>query len=343
MRVQRSNKRLWLSKPDQSVIIRHDPVSAEESNEAWRNLSDITDQDDEVRAALGRIPGLAATGKAWAVTRLPSLTNRTFRVARGSDAYVLRLPGRGTERYIDRVAEAANARAAAAIGLSPEIVFADPGSGLLLSRYVADAVPLSAERLREETDFRNTILLLQSLHHSGLVFQGRMWLYEKLDDYLAMAGASAPRARELRALRVHGERLRPLLAPGWGPERPCHIDPAPHNFIVARGRTFLLDWEYSAMCEPLWDLAGLSIEGAFDAGQDESMLNIYFGRAEHPWASRLHLYKIMLRLLAAAWAAVQLVDGNGDGQARELLQSLTCRAAEDLAARDLDRHIAAAA
>jgi hypothetical protein len=51
----------------------------------------------------------------------------------------------------------------------------------------------------------------------------------------------------------------------------------------------------------------------------------------------------MLRLLAAAWAAVQLVDGNGDGQARVLLDSLTRRAAEDLAAPDLDRHIAAAA
>jgi thiamine kinase-like enzyme len=306
-------------------------------------LSDITDQDDEVRAALGRIPGLAATGEAWAVTRLPSLTNRTFRVARGAQAYVLRLPGRGTERYIDRVAEVANARAASEIGLSPEIVFADPGSGLLLSRYVADAVPLSAELLRDEADFRNTVLLLRKLHHSGLIFQGRMRLYEKLDDYLAMAGAAAPRARELQALRVQGEHLRAILAPGWGPARPCHIDPAPHNFIVARGQRYLLDWEYSAMCESLWDLAGLSIEGEFDAGQDAAMLSIYFGGVGQLWTSRLHLYKIMLRLLAAAWAAVQLVDGNGDGQARVLLDSLTRRAAEDLAAPDLDRHIAAAA
>jgi hypothetical protein len=76
-------------------------------------------EEYEVRAALRGIPGLLAGAGAWSIVRLPSLTNRTFRVARGGEAYVLRLPGGGTDRYIDRRSEAANARAAAAIGLTP--------------------------------------------------------------------------------------------------------------------------------------------------------------------------------------------------------------------------------
>jgi thiamine kinase-like enzyme len=304
-----------------------------------QDLNDLVDWEEQVRAELRRVPGLPQPGEPWSIARLPSRTNRTFRVARGSAAYVLRLPGPGTVRYIDRRSEAANARAAAAAGLAPEILFADPSRGVMLSRYVAGAEPLSADRLRDRRDLEPTVELLRRLHDSGLAFQGEMRLYDKLDEYLGLAGDDA-RARELRGPREAGEKLRPVLAPGFGPARPCHIDPGPANIIVAPGRRFLVDWEYSAMCEPLWDLAGLSIEADFDPALDEAMLGIYYGLRQ-PWASRLHLYKIMLRLLAAAWGVVQLVDGNGDAAA--LVAGYARRVAADLASAELGRHVAAAA
>ena len=164
-------------------------------------------------------------------------------------------------------------RAAAGIGLAPPILYADPASGVMLSRYIAGAVPLSPERLREEDHFRAAVGLLQRLHGSGLAFTGEMRLYPKLDQYLAMASTPA-----LRELRRAGEVLRPVIEPGWGALRPCHIDPAPHNFIAAAGRHFLLDWEYAAMCDPVWDLAGLSIEGRFDPAQDAAMVVAIFRR-----------------------------------------------------------------
>ena len=74
-------------------------------------------EKDEARAALARI--LPHTPDVWRIARLASLTNRTFLVEREAEAYVLRLPGKGTELYIDRAGEAANAKAAAAIGLTP--------------------------------------------------------------------------------------------------------------------------------------------------------------------------------------------------------------------------------
>jgi thiamine kinase-like enzyme len=311
-------------------------------------------QEREVRDALGRIAVLARSPGAWRIARLPSLTNRSFLVeggdvARaevpgeevpGAEAYVLRLPGKGTEQYIDRQGEAANARAVAGLGLAPPILYADPASGVMLSRYIAGAVPLSPERLREGEHFRAAVELLQRLHGSGLAFTGEMRLYPKLDQYLAMAGTPA-----LRELRRAGEALRPVVEPGWGPLRPCHIDPAPHNFIVAAGRHFLLDWEYAAMCDPIWDLAGLSIEGRFDAAQDSAMVAQYFGPTAHleAWGSRLHLYRIMLRLVAAAWGAVQIAAGNGSWTAAELVEPLVVRTAADLGDPDLGRHLAAAA
>jgi thiamine kinase-like enzyme len=293
--------------------------------------------EQTVAAVIRQIPALPQGGGKWAIAALPSFTNRIFHIARGGEAFTLRLPGRGTERYIDRAAEAANARAAYAIGLGAEIIFADPANGIMVTRFVQGAEPLSPARLKSPADLEGTVGLLHRLHTSGLSFQGVMRLYPKMDEYLALAPAPA-----LLALRREGEKLRLLLEPGWGPSRPCHIDPAPHNFIVAKGRRYLLDWEYSAMCEPLWDLAGLSIEGEFDAGQDRQMLAAYFGREEGAWASRLHLYKIMLRLLAASWGAVQLADGNGPPEIADMVDRLENRVRADLGDPGLSRHIAAA-
>jgi thiamine kinase-like enzyme len=304
-------------------------------------------EEAEVRDALARIAVLVRSPRPWRVARLPSLTNRSFLVERGNaasaeaavgeeEAYVLRLPGKGTELYIDRAGEAANRRAVAGIGLAPPILYADPASGVMLSRYIAGAVPLSPERLHQGDHFRAAIGLLQRLHGSGLAFTGEMRLYPKLDQYLNMV--STPVLRELRRA---GEALRPVIEPGWGPLRPCHIDPAPHNFIAAGGRHFLLDWEYAAMCDPIWDLAGLSIEARFDPAQDRAMLARYFGATSQlqAWGSRLHLYRIMLRLVAASWGAVQIAQGNGSWTAAELVDPLVALTAADLGDPALGRHI----
>ena len=85
--------------------------------------------DPGVRRGAGR--------RRW--TRLGGLTNRVYRVRAGGEALVLRIPGEGTEAYIDRAVEAVNARAAAAAGVSPEVLHVDPARGLMVTRYVEGA------------------------------------------------------------------------------------------------------------------------------------------------------------------------------------------------------------
>jgi len=71
------------------------------------------DDEQQARAALVAILGNGAAPVP--LTRLGGLTNRVFQAGE----MVLRLPGAGTEAYIDRAAEAVAARAAAAAGSPP--------------------------------------------------------------------------------------------------------------------------------------------------------------------------------------------------------------------------------
>jgi len=268
----------------------------------------------EVLRALAHIPFFA--GRILddlRVEPLESLTNRNFKLALGSEEYALRIPGAGTAKYIDRAAEAHNARLASSIGVAPEVLYADAGSGLMLTRFVPESAPLTAAALRQPAMLGHAVDLLKRLHESGLSFRGRMELFPKLDQYLSLAGEKGwPAGLDLGAARRTVEAARPALEQRGAPWGPCHIDPVPHNFVASRAAhsLYLLDWEYAAMCEPLWDLAAVSIEAELDEAGDRLLLDGYFGSSWSRRLGRFILYKALLNLLAAAWAVVQLADGN---------------------------------
>jgi thiamine kinase-like enzyme len=278
----------------------------------------------EVAAALSHIPIFAGRAlDGLRVEPLASLTNRNFKLVLGAEQYVLRIPGAGTADYIDRAAEAYNARLAASIGIAPEICFVDAASGLMLTRFVPESAPLSAADLREPATLRRAAGLLKRLHESRLPFRGRMELFPKLDQYLALASKSGwPKGLDLMPFRHAAEAARPALERSVEAWRSCHIDPVPNNFVGRRGgqSLCLLDWEYAAMCEPMWDLAAVSIEADLDEEGDRHLLDIYFGSQGSRQTGRFVLYKSLLNLLAAAWAIVQLTDGNASGDFTDFAQ-----------------------
>ena len=51
----------------------------------------------------------------------------------------------------------------------------------------------------------------------------------------------------------------------------------PENFIEDEtGRVYLIDWEYSAMNDPMWDLAALFLESNFRKAEEGEFFKAYF-------------------------------------------------------------------
>ena len=67
----------------------------------------------EINKVLADISGLVVSDDL-AIERIGGLTNRNYKITLGPERYVLRIAGAGTSEYIDRAAEAHNARIAAA-------------------------------------------------------------------------------------------------------------------------------------------------------------------------------------------------------------------------------------
>ncbi len=93
---------------------------------------------DGIRAVLARMPLLQDVRlENIGLERLSgALTNVSYKVTTEAGAYVLRLAGEGTSEYVDRTAEAHNARAAAAAGVNAEVLYFDAREGTMLTRFV---------------------------------------------------------------------------------------------------------------------------------------------------------------------------------------------------------------
>jgi len=272
----------------------------------------IEPQDLEPIAVLRRIPAWSGCPVGAPVTRLGGLTNRVYRIDLPDGPVVLRLPGKGTEAYINREVEAHNARAAELAGVSPRVLHVDPARGVMVTAHV-DGVTMTPENfaLRPGAPARAAEAFAR-LHRSGQVFRHRFELFAEIESYRAqVAGLGVALPGGYDATVAQAGTIRAALAARPVPLAPCHCDPLCENFIDTGTRMWVVDWEYSGMNDPMWDLGDLSVEAGFDAGQDAEMLAAYFDGAVPPDAeARMVIYKAMCDLLWTLWGLVQHGNGN---------------------------------
>ena len=295
-------------------------------------------QDDaEIAALIRQFPALAASDRP---ERMGGLTNRVYRIG----DVVLRLPGRGTEAYIDRANEAAAARAAALAGVSPEVIHADPASGLMLTRFLPGTVTMSPAAFRSRPGSpARAARAFARLHASGARFPARFELFAMIDDYLRLlSGKDVALPPGYHDVLAEAGAVRAALAARPLPLAPCHCDPLCENFLDTGDRMWIVDWEYSGMNEPMWDLGDLSVEAGFDADQDAEMMQAYFGHPPKPQdIGRMVIYKAMCDLLWTLWGLIQLADGNPADDFRAYADTRFARCRALMETPDFARQLAA--
>lgn len=229
--------------------------------------------DTEIHEAFRRIPALEGVDARGAVMeRLGGLTNRNYRVEAGGEPYVLRIPGEGTSEYIDREVEEHNARAAAGADVNAPLVFFDAADGLMLTRFLEGCETMSPESFTARPGVpARAGHALKRMHASGGRF--RFGLFAMIEDYLRILGGEDVElpegyhgvVEEARAFREALDARAVELAP-------CRNDPLTENFMDDGRRAWLLDWEYSGMNDPFWDLGDVSVEAGLDEALDLEML-----------------------------------------------------------------------
>jgi thiamine kinase-like enzyme len=268
---------------------------------------------DEIARVLAAIPAFAGTTMDRPeVERIGGLTNRNYKITIGPKSYVLRLAGAGTSEYIDREAEARNARVAAAAGVGAEVVYFAVEGGTMLSRYVDDARTMSAAAFKDLARVERAARALRRMHRFPEPFAGRFDVFAQIDEYLALLRRNDARIPDgYDELQNEADGARQALAASPARLAPCHNDPLAENFIDAAEKMYLVDWEYAGMNDPMWDLGDLSVEAGFGPEQDEALLRAYFeGEAPAAQRGRMVLSKGLCDLVWTLWGLLQVMNDN---------------------------------
>jgi aminoglycoside phosphotransferase (APT) family kinase protein len=172
--------------------------------------------------------------------------------------------------------------------------------------------------------------VLARLHRSGRAFQGAMQPFPIIDTYIALAADD-----RVKRLRERAEPIRLAMDAHPAALVPSHIDPNPSNFLLrADGTLLLIDWEYSAMCEPAWDLASIEMGGRINCAAFRE------GYGALPGESRLWVMRAALHLVAGSWTFAEIAGGNAAPGLDEMLERYLSHLERMLDHPLLKRHLA---
>jgi thiamine kinase-like enzyme len=228
------------------------------------------------------------------------ITNRNFKVVARGEAFVLRIGGKDTHLLgIDRYAEAAASRAAAALGLAPKVVaFVEP-EGFLVTRFVDGEVG--------RFEIAEVARALRTLHGARPIL-GRFDVFRVVELYAAIAqqhGVAPPPAYA----EAHALALRIEAKLGRRPLAPCHNDLLAANFVHDGERLWIVDWEYAGMGDPAFDLANFAANNGLDADGDRELLAAYgAGDVAVPLSTSQSshvLFRFLSDFREAMWGVVQ--------------------------------------
>jgi thiamine kinase-like enzyme len=268
---------------------------------------------NKIYDALARVPLFKDTRhEDISIEPLNSFTNLNCKVAVNGNIHVLRIAGKGTSIYIDRTAEEYNARIATAAGLNADVLFFDANDGTMLSQFIDGSHMDRIEFQRDPTAPARAALTLKRIHSINQDFKSRFGPFSPIDYYLKLLRKlQVPLPDVYDEVKQGVDALRLALEVATVPIAPCHNDTCPENFVEMGRRIYLIDWEYSGMNDPMWDLGNLSVEAGFGDEEDQTMMEAYCGGFVPPRLyDRVVLYKAMSDFFWGLWSLIQYANDN---------------------------------
>ncbi|MEG6617630.1 phosphotransferase [Peptococcaceae bacterium 1198_IL3148] len=207
------------------------------------------------------------------------LTNYNYIMNIKGSEYVIRQPGGMTEQIIDRKVEMINNSIASEFGVNSDCFYFDEDSGVKISFYIKNSQNIALADPGSLKNLEAVASLLKKTHSFAKPFPNHFDWQRELAKY------------EQIIQQQHGDlffdyqRLKELLVAFMQKNIkstilvPCHNDTVPENFVIDdSGRTYLIDWEYSGMNDPCWDVAAYILESKLSVDAINNLIQIYFGQ-----------------------------------------------------------------
>lgn len=235
-----------------------------------------------------------------------SNTNFRIEVAGASHDFFVKIPGRGTEMFIDRKAARAASRQAEMIGVGPKTFDYLYHEGIEIAEFVADRRPSTHADFVDPAVRAETVRLYRLFHQAPrlpltkTVFD----MIDEHDDQVRQLGGFLPEDHDW--LTWQYRQARAALEAAGLDLVPCFNDPMPGNFLLGADKSIMLiDFEYASNNDRLYDLAIWAGEHFFSEEVEREIIEEYFGRYDMSVHARFIVHKALADIKWSTWAMVQ--------------------------------------
>jgi thiamine kinase-like enzyme len=194
---------------------------------------------------------------------------------------------------LDRVTEIGVLKSASAAGIGPELVWADPERGLLLTRLLPGR-SWTEEDISKPTNLVRLGTVFRQLHSMPVVHKAR--------DLRVVLASYADLLDTVKARSIYSsaEKLLDELASIDSNTVFCHKDAHCRN-IIDNGGLRLIDWEYAGAGDPCLDLAVVAQQHQLKAWQLNYLLDGYGGSPFAIDRQRLQQFCRLYDYVAVLW------------------------------------------
>ena len=250
---------------------------------------------------------LSQEEEVLSVEQLGGMTNQNYLVKTTNKQYIVKFFGKGTEKLINRQDEKYNLELLKDLDLDVKNYLFDIEAGIKVNEYIESAITLDSMSIK--TKFDKIAPILQTIHASGKELRGEFAPFEEIKKYESLIEEKIPYVN-YEAVREEVFSLEKRLADLGVDRKSCHIDLVPENFIESpQGRLYLIDWEYSSMNDPMWDLAALFLESEFTRQEEEAFLSHYESEQTPVSREKIAIYKILQDAIWSLWTVYKEEQG----------------------------------
>lgn len=231
------------------------------------------------------------------------MTNKSFRFVVDDHEYIMRIPGEGTDKLIDRTQEANVLNTIRGYGICDDPVYLDPYSGYKISDYIPDVRCCNPT---DDKDVRECMKLLKKFHDRHFIVDHTFDVFGQIEFYESLWKKGNSAYSDYITTKENVWKLKEYI--DAQPKNWCltHIDAVPDNFLFSgvgnSQRIQLTDWEYSGMQDPHVDLAMFSIYSFYSKEQVDKLLDLYFdGPYDLAVKTKIYCYIAACGLLWSNW------------------------------------------
>lgn len=231
------------------------------------------------------------------------LTNHNYYASIKDVAYIVRIPREDNEQVVSRTHETAALSAIKHLDFDVPIIYYDEKSGIKITRFIPDCHEYDECLLEDKIEAVG--YLLKSFHQADLKSPYCFDPYERYLQY--RTHVSDPiydlSIYELVMKDIANRNTHHVL---------CHNDLVSGNLLFSKERLYLIDYEYAAMNDPLFDVISfLSENQIFDKDLRKRFYQAYFGKQpDEALMKQLVEWEIFEDVLWCTWAMMMAESRN---------------------------------